>query len=262
MCNETRGFVRANASTETYTHNEKPPKMKVTNPSPDPTSLQPSPMAAETRPHTPMSSSSSISSASTKTSRRPSISSIPTIRDNNTTDETCDATLSHTVSHSHDIPLAPFNSHISIDPAIYDRHSDKTKHIIVAVISFCSFLAPLASTAVLSAVPEVAEEYNTTGSIVNISNALYMLFMGISPTFWGPMSQIYGRRWVSDIFVVLRNPLLLCYLGGYVDLQLDSLHQSSNLSLSVSKFSISDANQSSLLTVLPLTHRLPMTLVE
>ena len=55
----------------------------------------------------------------------------------------------------------------------------------------------------LSAIPEVASEYNTTGTIINISSALYMLFMGISPCFWGPASQIFGRRWVSFVFLLL-----------------------------------------------------------
>lgn len=52
----------------------------------------------------------------------------------------------------------------------------------------------------LSAIPEVAAEYGTTGTVINISSALYMLFMGISPCFWGPASQIFGRRWVSFWF--------------------------------------------------------------
>lgn len=105
--------------------------------------------------------------------------------------------LALSLSHTHDTPLAPYTSHISIDDAIYDRLPRRKKLIIVALISYCSFLAPIGSTAVLSAVPEVAAQFNTTGSIINISNALYMLFMGLSPCFWGPMSQIYGRRWVS-----------------------------------------------------------------
>jgi hypothetical protein len=29
-------------------------------------------------------------------------------------------------------------------------------------------------------VPEVAQTYNTTGSIIQISNALYLIFMGLS----------------------------------------------------------------------------------
>ena len=154
-------------------------------------------------PQRPMSSSSSTFSSDASTihstpsrppSRTPSRPGLNPIKDANE----CEITLSHQVSHTNDLPLAPYNSHISIDPAVYDRIPPKRKLVIVAIISFCSFLAPLASTTVLSAVPEVSETYNTTGTIINISNALYMLFMGISPTFWGPMSQIYGRRWVSD----------------------------------------------------------------
>jgi hypothetical protein len=79
---------------------------------------------------------------------------------------------------------------------IYDRFSNRRKNIIVAVVSFCSFLAPISSTTVLSAVPEVASTFNTDGSIINVSNALYMLFMGLSPCFYGPYGNIYGRKWV------------------------------------------------------------------
>lgn len=80
---------------------------------------------------------------------------------------------------------------------IYDRVSLRRKHIIVAVLSFCAFLSPLSSTSILAAVPEVAETYHTTGSIINVSNAAYMALMGISPVIWGPMSQVFGRRPVS-----------------------------------------------------------------
>lgn len=69
----------------------------------------------------------------------------------------------------------------------------------MALLSFCSFLAPISSTTVLAAVPEVANTYNSTGTIINLSNALYMLFMGLSPLVWGPLSQVYGRRWISLI---------------------------------------------------------------
>lgn len=80
---------------------------------------------------------------------------------------------------------------------IYDRVSLRRKHIIVTVLSFCAFLSPLSSTSILAAVPEVAETYNTTGSIIDVSNAAYMALMGISPVIWGPMSQVFGRRPVS-----------------------------------------------------------------
>ncbi|KAH6968760.1 major facilitator superfamily domain-containing protein [Fusarium avenaceum] len=82
---------------------------------------------------------------------------------------------------------------------IYDKVSSKRKIAIVSVLSFGAFLSPISSTSVLAATPEVAETYNTTGSIINLSNAAYMAVMALSPLFWGPMSQVYGRR-VSALY--------------------------------------------------------------
>lgn len=101
------------------------------------------------------------------------------------------------VSHSHDAPIEHTSSYVEVPDEVYDILPHSRKLIIVALLSYCGLLAPISSTTVLSAVPEVAETYNTTGTIINLSNALYMLFMGLSPCFWGPLSQVYGRRIVS-----------------------------------------------------------------
>ncbi|KAI9836238.1 MAG: hypothetical protein M1819_001575 [Sarea resinae] len=76
----------------------------------------------------------------------------------------------------------------------YNRFSPARKLIITIVLSYCGFLTPISSTTVLSAVPEVAETFHTDGTTITTSNALYMLFMGLSPLLWGPLSQVYGRR--------------------------------------------------------------------
>ncbi|KAH7193151.1 major facilitator superfamily domain-containing protein [Fusarium flagelliforme] len=90
---------------------------------------------------------------------------------------------------------------------IFDKVSQGRKRAIVTVLSFGAFLSPISSTSVLAATPEVAATYNTTGSIINLSNAVYMIVMALSPLFWGPMSQVYGRRVValssSAMFFVL-----------------------------------------------------------
>lgn len=80
---------------------------------------------------------------------------------------------------------------------VYERHSRWRKVCIVGVLSFCAFLSPISSTSVLSATPEVAATYGTTGSIINLSNAGYMALMAVSPVIWGPISQVFGRRPVS-----------------------------------------------------------------
>lgn len=97
-----------------------------------------------------------------------------------------------------DAPVEPQSSVIEIPDEVYDRLPSHRKRIIVLLLSFCSFLAPISSTSVLAANVEVAAEYGTTSSIINLSNAMYMLFMGLSPMFWGPLAQVYGRRIVSE----------------------------------------------------------------
>ncbi|KAI1199700.1 major facilitator superfamily domain-containing protein [Nemania serpens] len=98
-----------------------------------------------------------------------------------------------------DAPIQPISSIVEIPDVFYDKLPGHRKIIILALISFSAFLSPISSTSVLAATPEVAAEYNTTGSIVNLVNALYLLFMGLSPIFWGPLSQVYGRRPTSLI---------------------------------------------------------------
>lgn len=79
------------------------------------------------------------------------------------------------VSHTHDAPIHHYNSQVEIPDEVYDRLSPSRKLIVVALLSFCSFLAPISSTTILAAVPEVAKTYDTTGTIINISNAIYMV---------------------------------------------------------------------------------------
>lgn len=107
------------------------------------------------------------------------------------------------VSLGPDNPVEHYSSFAEIPDSVYDRFSPRRKTLIVVLMSFCSFLAPISSTSVLAATPEVAQEYGTTGSIINVTNAIYMLTMGISPIVWGPLSEVYGRRDISRITSVL-----------------------------------------------------------
>ncbi|ROW08147.1 hypothetical protein VPNG_06882 [Cytospora leucostoma] len=118
--------------------------------------------------------------------------------------------ISTNVSVGHDTPLEHYTSYVEVPDAVYDRTPRHRKVVIVALLSYCAFLAPISSTTVLSATPEVAAEYHTTGSIVDLSNALYMLFMGISPLIWGPFSEVWGRRTISCTTALL---FFCCSIG-------------------------------------------------
>jgi hypothetical protein len=120
--------------------------------------------------------------------------------DDESVHQTRELALKQTASHvsHHDMPPAevpaPNNKYTDDDDDIYNKYTTSRKVAITSIMSVCSLLAPLASTTVLSAIPEVASEFNTTGSIIGISNALYMLFMGICAITWGPLGTVFGRR--------------------------------------------------------------------
>ncbi|KAI1629326.1 MFS transporter [Exophiala viscosa] len=110
------------------------------------------------------------------------------------------STVSHHDMHgvqSHD------SSYVEINAAQYERFTERRKTLIACVLALCGFLAPISSTTILAAIPEVAATYNTSGSIINLSNALYLVFMGLSPSLWGPLSTIYGRRWICIVTAIL-----------------------------------------------------------
>ncbi|KAF5615482.1 dityrosine transporter [Fusarium sp. NRRL 52700] len=109
-------------------------------------------------------------------------------------------TISHISGHDAFEPAATITASDGNVPyreagdEIFDKFSSRRKVAIVALLSFGAFLSPISSTSVLAATPEVAKTFNSTGSIIHLSNAAYMIVMALSPLFLGPMSQVYGRR--------------------------------------------------------------------
>ncbi|KZL68160.1 major facilitator superfamily transporter [Colletotrichum tofieldiae] len=79
--------------------------------------------------------------------------------------------------------------------AIYNKFNPARKRLVTAVVACGGVASTVSSLLLLAAIPEIAADLNTTGTIINISNAIYILFMGVSNLFWGPISQVYGRKW-------------------------------------------------------------------
>lgn len=82
--------------------------------------------------------------------------------------------------------------------AIYAKFSPNRKRLVTAVVACGGISSTVSTLLLLAAIPEIAGEFNTSGSIINVSNAIYTVFMGISTLFWGPVSQVYGRKWVGS----------------------------------------------------------------
>nr|QFR37167.1 MFS transporter [Cyberlindnera americana] len=93
------------------------------------------------------------------------------------------------------------------DDTFYSRFSPQRKRLIVAIVSLSCFLSPLSTMSFLPAVSIIAEEFGTTGTVINVSNAIYNLMMAISTVAISPLGSIYGKR---IAFLVSLTLFLIC----------------------------------------------------
>ncbi|KAF5011280.1 hypothetical protein FDECE_2580 [Fusarium decemcellulare] len=77
---------------------------------------------------------------------------------------------------------------------VYSKFSNAQKRSITAFLAFCGVLATTSTTSILTAIPEIVETFHTNATVISVSNAVYLLFMGFSVCFWGPWADIFGRK--------------------------------------------------------------------
>ncbi|CAK7207943.1 hypothetical protein SEUCBS139899_010758 [Sporothrix eucalyptigena] len=87
-------------------------------------------------------------------------------------------------------------------PDPYRKFGRNRKRLYVAILSLCAIVSPISSTGSLTAVPSIAADFYTTGSVINVSNGLYVGMMGLSALVWGAMSTVTGRRLVVCTSIV------------------------------------------------------------
>ncbi|KAL5603784.1 hypothetical protein FOVSG1_006534 [Fusarium oxysporum f. sp. vasinfectum] len=78
--------------------------------------------------------------------------------------------------------------------SVYSRFTNLEKVLITILLGLCGFVGTMSTTGVLAAVPELVDTFDTTTTVVTSSNALYLLFMGLSSCIWGPASEVFGRK--------------------------------------------------------------------
>lgn len=87
------------------------------------------------------------------------------------------------------------SSESQVDP--FSRFTPLQKRIYLLIVSLACFLSPISTTMFLPAVPEMAIYFNSTGSLVTLSNAVYCIMMAISPCITQPLLRNYGRRYTT-----------------------------------------------------------------
>lgn len=77
------------------------------------------------------------------------------------------------------------------------------KNLIVFIIAYSVFLAPMSSMCLLPAVPTIASHFHTTGFVINASIDAYNVMMAKCPCVLNPLCNIYGRRITFLSFLAL-----------------------------------------------------------
>ena len=84
------------------------------------------------------------------------------------------------------------------------------KYLVLATVSWMALVATYSTTSLLPATPEIGAEFHTTVSILNITNAGFLLCMGFSSFITGPLVEVFGRRKSYNAALVI---FLGCSIG-------------------------------------------------
>ncbi|KIJ66432.1 hypothetical protein HYDPIDRAFT_86594 [Hydnomerulius pinastri MD-312] len=86
------------------------------------------------------------------------------------------------------------------DPINPRNWSPAKKWTATALVSFYTFVTPLASSIMAPGLPEIATKYGITNpTTVALTLSMFMLTFAIGPLFLAPLSEMYGRAWVMHI---------------------------------------------------------------
>ncbi|KAI7900386.1 major facilitator superfamily domain-containing protein [Cokeromyces recurvatus] len=95
----------------------------------------------------------------------------------------------------------------------FSAFSKKTKLLIVVICCFAGIVSPLSANIYFPALDAIQKDLNTTTELVNLTVTVYMIFQGISPSFWGSLADLWGRR---PVYL----STLVVYMGSCIGLAL------------------------------------------
>ncbi|KAK4701594.1 hypothetical protein P7C70_g4635, partial [Phenoliferia sp. Uapishka_3] len=95
----------------------------------------------------------------------------------------------------------------------YSVFSIHTKWLIVGLGGIAAMLSPISSNIFVPAIPTLVTQFGKTSEEISLAVTIYLVFQAITPSFFGSMSDSFGRR---PIYV----GTLVVYLGANIGLAL------------------------------------------
>ncbi|ODN98058.1 hypothetical protein I350_07700 [Cryptococcus amylolentus CBS 6273] len=76
----------------------------------------------------------------------------------------------------------------------YSAFSNSTKRLIVGIGALAAVFSPISSNIFVPAIPTLAEAFGRSESDISQAVTIYLVFQAITPSFFGSMSDSFGRR--------------------------------------------------------------------
>lgn len=89
------------------------------------------------------------------------------------------------------------------DESPYTLLSYSQKWGMVALLTMCTFWSSLGSPIYYPALKQLEKQFNIDENMVNVTVVVYLLFQGIAPTVSGGLADIYGRRPIIIIGMII-----------------------------------------------------------
>lgn len=126
------------------------------------------------------------------------------------------STSSHHTQSSSPTPTPPpfpaTQRVLSTDPSKpYSAFSQSTKYLIVGISGIAGVFSPISSNIFVPAIPTLAQAFHRSEQDISLAVTVYLIFQAITPSFFGAMSDSFGRR---PVYIAT----LVVYLGANVGL--------------------------------------------
>lgn len=76
----------------------------------------------------------------------------------------------------------------------YTIFASRQKLAIITLASIGAAFSGLAGNIYFPAIPILSKSLNTTPELINLTVTSYMIMQGLSPTIWGALSDVHGRK--------------------------------------------------------------------
>ena len=88
----------------------------------------------------------------------------------------------------------------------------RKKALTTVLYGLTAMCGTFASSVFSSANDQLAQEYNVSGEVVLLGTSLFVAGLGLGPLIFGPLSELYGRKYVVLFPVVLEA--IFAFAGG------------------------------------------------